>query len=181
MSKDYTAEALQRQATAARALLEDMREDVEGDEELVHDTVEGETDFFEAVKKALEEINDNMATQEGCAAMAKRNKERGDRAKRRAEKLRGLVDRAFQMAEVKSHNFNVATVTSKKIAPGLVVTDEAAIPSEYFKTPDPVLDKKKLLDAIKANKDKTDDDGKPISIPGAQLSNGGMTIQIKWT
>lgn len=167
MAKDYTQEQLQRQAMAAKALIEELN--TGDDESLTHDLVEGETNFFEAVDSALGEMTDCEIIKQGCEAEIARIKKRLDRAKARIEKLKGMIDQGFHLAEIQSHQFATATISKKKVPPKLIVSDEAQIPAKFFKTPDPVLDKKALFDAIKGGE----------SVPGASQSNGGSTIQIR--
>lgn len=163
---DHKGHGISRQAVAAAELVRALQDD---DEQLIHDTVEGETDFFEAVERALDEIADCEIVQAGCAEMGKKISDRATRAKKRAERLRGLIDQAFQMAEVKSHQFPTATITIKAIPPKLIVADEASIPSDFFEPQPPKLDKKALLNALKSGR----------RIEGAELSNGGRAIQIR--
>lgn len=163
--KDETQRELNREAMAAANLVRDLSSE---DAQLNHDMIEGETGFFEAVEGALAEIDecDVMAT--GLKAHIEKLRERLARIERRAETVRGMIDQAFQVAEVKSHKFPTATITQKPVPPKLIVNDESQIPSEFFKPQPPKLDRKALLDAAKAGE-----------VPGAGLSNGGITIQIR--
>lgn len=165
---DYKDHGINRQAVAAAELIRALGEDAE-DETLTHDTVEGETDFFEAVERALDEIGECEIMAAGIADMQKRLSDRLTRTKNRAEKLRGLIDQAFQMAEVKSHKFATATIASKAIPRNLIVRDESQIPTRFFKPQPPKLDRKELLDTLKNGE----------AVPGADMSNGGTTIQIR--
>lgn len=165
---DYRDHGINRQAVAAAELIRALGEDAD-DETLIHDTVEGETDFFEAVGRALDEIGECEIMAAGISDMQKRLSDRLTRANNRAEKLRGLIDQAFQMAEVKSHKFPTATIASKSIPRKLIVTDESQIPTRFFKPQPPKLDRKELLDALKNGE----------AVPGADMSNGGTTIQIR--
>lgn len=163
--KDFTAERLSKNAAAAAELVKALATD---DEVLAHDMVEGETGFFEAVERALDEIAECEIQAAGIADMKKRLTDRETRVKNRKEKLRGLIDQAFQMADVKSHKFPCATITTKAVPPQLVVEDESAIPSRFYKPQPPKLDKAALKDAASVE-----------PIPGVRLSNGGTTIQIR--
>jgi len=164
--QEFIDHGMSRQAVAAAELVRALNDD---DPDLIHDTVEGETDFFEAVQRALDEIAECEIVQSGCADMKQRLSDRETRAKNRADKLRGLIDQAFQLAEVTSHKFPTATITTKRVPPKLIVTDEAAIPARFYAPQPPKLDKKALADALKS--------GGPIE--GAEMSNGGTTIQIR--
>ncbi len=164
--RDLTREQLQKNAIAAKSLIEEIASD---DEALNHDVVEGETNLFEAVEVALSEIEECEIIAAGCDHQIGKLRQRKERAEKRAGRLRGLIDQAFQMAEVKSHTFPTATITTKKTPPKLIVTDEAAIPSKFFKPQPPKLDKSALLSAIRSGE----------QVPGATKSNGGTTIQIR--
>lgn len=166
MTKDFTAEQIQQQATAAASLIQELGET---DDELNHDVIEGETGFFEAVELALAEIDEKQILIDGCDAMIARLTKRKTQARNRQERLRGLVDQAFQMAEIKTHVFATATITTKKVPAKLIVLDEAVIPSKYFVKQPPKLDKALLFKDIK--------DG--IDVEGATKSNGATTIQIR--
>lgn len=170
MSKDYTEADLGRQAQAARALLADLASD---DEDLNHDAVEGETNFFETVQRALDRIAEDEALVEGCKVVMERIANRKRAAEARIERMKGAIDQAWQIAEIQTHRFPTCTISRKAIPPKLIITDESAIPTRFWKTPDPVLDKKALLDAVKARGEGDD------PIPGASLSNGGVTIQFR--
>jgi hypothetical protein len=54
--------------------------------------------------------------------------------------------------------------------PKAIILNEADIPSKFWKAQDPKLDRKAVLDALKAKE----------AVAGAELSNGGETIQIRW-
>lgn len=167
MSKDWTKEEIARQVTAAKSLLEELS--LGEDEDAKHDLVEGETMFFEAIERALNEIDECDVMIVGLDEKIKQFQSRKKRAGDRAERLRGMIDQAFHMAEINSHKFARATISIKRVPPKLVVTDEAALPSKFYAPQPPKLDKKALFDAIKAGEE----------IPGAHKSNGGSTIQIR--
>lgn len=165
VSKDWTKEQLVRQAEAAKALVSQLDDD---DAVLLHDMVEGETEFFEAVERCLDEMGECEIHVAGLSDHIKKMTDRKSRYKNRIDRLRGAIDQAFQMAEVKTHQFDCATVTTKAVPPKLIITDEAAIPSTFFTPQPPALDRKALLDAVKSGE-----------VEGASLSNGGQSIQIR--
>lgn len=166
MAYDATKSALNKEAVAAAELLRELDSD---DAELTHDVIEGETSFFEAVEAALAEIDECDVMAEGLKAHIGKLSDRLRRIENRSERVRGMIDQAFQMAEVQSHKFTTATITTKRIPPKLVVSDEAEIPARFFTPQPPKLDRKALLAALKEGE----------ALPGASLSNGGSTIQIR--
>ena len=157
---------LHTETEAAQALLTGLRSD---DEELCHDMVEGETGLLEAIDAALAEIDDCDVIIAGCKARE------GDLAKRRSaaaarrENIRALIEQAMRVTGLPTARRATATVTLKDVPPKPIISDEAAIPAEYWKTPDPVLDKAKINKAAK--------DGE--SIPGVVMDNGGHSLQVR--
>lgn len=165
MTFDRTKADLGREAMAAAALISELASD---DAQLVHDMIEGETDIFEAIEAALSEIWECEVLAVGLKSHIDEMSERLSMVKNRADRVRGMIDQAMQMAEIEKHKFTTATVSQKKVHPKAIVSDESQIPSRFFKPQPPKLDQKELLSALK--------DG---DVPGASLSNGGTTIQIR--
>ncbi len=62
------------------------------------------------------------------------------------------------------------TLSVSKRAGDLVITDEALLPSRFFKPQPPVLDKKALKDAVIG-------DGEVID--GASIGNGSISLTIR--
>lgn len=154
-----------REAVAAAGLIEALNMD---DERFIHDAVEGETGFFEAVQRALDEMAECEIVSAGIKDMQSRLSDRLRRTQARHDRLRGMIDQAFQMAEIKTHKFPTATITTKAVPPKLIVQDEAEVPSSFFEAQPPKLDKSRLLAACKE-----------APVAGATLTNGGTTIQIR--
>jgi hypothetical protein len=84
------------------------------------------------------------------------------------------------------------TITLGVTAPKVIVTEESEIPSGFWVTPPPQLDKKTLLAALKALRAARDEAVKIEDayerekalqaikpIPGAELSNGGARVTIR--
>ncbi|MGB0299266.1 MAG: siphovirus Gp157 family protein, partial [Paracoccaceae bacterium] len=145
-----------------------VRELTGDDARLAHDLVEGETDFFEAVEAALSEIDECDILIAGLKDHEATLKARRSSIEKRRDRLRGLIDQAFQMASIESHRFATATITTKAVPPKVVILDESEIPARFFTPQPPKLDRSALLAAAKIE-----------AVPGAQLSNGGTTIQIR--
>lgn len=160
---------LKEEAEAARVLLANIRDIIADDEDAAATAVEGETNLIEAIAAAVEQVAADEAHAEAIAAVAKRYAERKSRLEARAERARAAIAVAMDMAGLKKVELPQAVLTIKATPPKAIVTDEAAIPSRFWKPADPKLDKKAVLDALKAG-DKID---------GAELSNGGTTLQIR--
>ena len=166
MTQDATAYTLRREADAARGLLQSLGD---LDEETRCDMVEGETSLHEAIDAALSEIDECEATEAGCKAVADTYQKRAAKAKDRAARVRTLIEQAMVIADVQTVKRPGATFTVKAIPPKAQITDEAAIPSAYWKPQPPLLDKTAINAAFKA--------GQPI--PGVSADNGGTSLQIR--
>jgi hypothetical protein len=117
-----------------------------------------------------------------------------------------MLTNTLDMIEQKKLERPLATVTLKAVAPKLNLVDEAAVPSPYWRQPEPELDRKALTDALKqratcslksmpleAEADKTGLARRSHRkarldallaacppIPGAELTNGSVTVQIRF-
>ena len=163
---DPIADKIRREATAARDLMQAL---AEYDEETRHDMAEGETSLFEAIDAALDEIDQCAEIEAGCAAQIDAYKARLDKFKTRAERLRGMIEQAMVVADVPSIRRPRATLTVKAVKPAPIVSDEAAIPSRFWKPQPPKLDKAAINQAVK--------DGETVA--GVTMTNGGTTLQIR--
>lgn len=203
------ARDLQRDLNAATILKQQLTEmfGEEADADLIRDSIEGETGLFEAIDAVLLQIAADAGHIDGIADATKALGARKKRLENRVEALRTILLNAMDVVGDTRMERPIATMTAKPIAAGLSVTDEAVIPTIYYSQPDPVLDRKKLLDALKSNRDTLEDKLAELSgkiaageiseadagdararliaafppIPGAELGNGGTTIQIRFS
>jgi hypothetical protein len=157
---------IRREADAARGLLSGLGE---MDDETRHDTVEGETSLFEAIDAALDHIDECEAIRAGCDAQAAMYRDRADKAKARQERVRGLIEQAMLIAGVPSVKRPRATLTVRDVKPKPIIADEASIPTRFWKSPDPVLDKKAINEAVATGEE----------VPGVTMDNGGTSLQIR--
>lgn len=156
---------------AARVLLANVRDIIGDDDDAIHDALEGETNLLEAISDAVNRIAELEAHQEALAIQAKALAERKSRFEVQAERVRAAVLVAMGIAELRKLELPQATISRKPVPPKAVITSEAEIPSRFWKPSDPKLDRKAVLDALKAKE----------IVPGAELSNGSETISIKWS
>jgi hypothetical protein len=155
---DWTEYDLAQQATAARDLINFLAENAalnaDDDEELINDSVEGETTFLEAIDKALDQIGDAEQIAYAIKAREAELIGRRKRFEKRAEALRVAVQMAMLQANGErplpfSLQTPCATVTVKDGKPKVIIENEADIPAEFFRQPDPVLDRVALNDFVK--------------------------------
>ena len=166
MTFDRQAERLMSEARAAADLIREIASD---DEALNHDMVEGETSLLEAIEKALEEIDECQIAIVGIKDREATLADRRKRAEARQERIRSLIEQALLVAEFPTVKLPCATLTVSQVAPKSFVDDEAQIPTRFWKSPDPVLDKVAINKAVK--------DGEII--PGVAMTNGTTKLTIR--
>lgn len=165
-TKDRVAMNVTHEMQAASSLIAALSTD---DDTLRHDMVEGETGLFEAVEAAIAEIDECEIIGVGLDAKIGELEARKKRTEARVDRLRGLIEQAMLIAELPSMKLAVATLSVKAVPPKPIYEDEAAIPADYWRQPDPVLDRKKIAEAIKGG----------ATIPGVSLTNGTTSLQIR--
>lgn len=160
---------LRLQTEAVKALVAGL--EAEGvdtaDAELMHDTIEGETGLLEAIDQVLARIDAAEACAIGLETIEARYKLRRQAMEARSDRLRAMIEQAMVIAELRSLQRPAATLTMANRAANVVIDDEAKIPTRFFKSPEPVLDKKALKAALSQGE-----------IEGAHLSQGGVTLTI---
>lgn len=149
-----------------QALYEDL------DPQALIDTLEGETDLSEALQQVASQALDYEALAAATKARKDALGEREARLNKSAETLRTIVLQAIITTGSGTIAGPEMTLAPRKTPPALVIDDESLVPSEYFKSRDPVIDKDKLKAALEAA-------GEDEEIPGAHLSNGGISLTIR--
>lgn len=163
------AHELRLQTIDARNMLADMADLLGDDAELIANTVEGETNLHDVMQAAFKRIAELDGLMNGVASMIANLKDRGERFERQRDTLRQLLCEAMSVAEVKRLETPLGTASLRNVPPRAEIINEADIPAKFWKPQPPKLDKKSVLDALKARE----------PVPGATLSNGGVTVAIK--
>jgi hypothetical protein len=158
-----------RALEAMKVLRSQISDMADGDEDFIRDTLEGETDLEGLVGKLLASIGEDEAHEAGLKAYLDDMKARKDRFGKRADTKRTLIANALEIAGQKKVETPFATVTLAAVKPKAIVTEEADIPTDYWKPQAPKLDLTALSAALR--------DG--AEIPGATLSNGSITVTIR--
>lgn len=167
-AKANAGHALHVQIEAARVLLANYR-DVLGDDDIARaDAIEGETSLKEAIVQGIARIAELEAMETGAETMLANLKARCARLATQKENLRTSLAVALEIAGEKKVETALGTISLKNVPPKCEITDESSIPAKFWKPQEPRLDKKAVLDALKAKED----------VPGAVLGNGGATIQL---
>ena len=123
------------------------------DLQLLADSIEGETQFFEVVDRILVEIADDEALVAAIDAQVSDLKARKERFTKRAETRRAVLEQAFVTVNLPKIERPLATLFLSKRAPKVVIETESEIPARYWKPADPTLDRKQLADELKARRD----------------------------
>jgi hypothetical protein len=162
-----------RQAEAAKRLLANLRlQGVADDEELVADSIEGQTSLVEAIEAALAELDECDVHVVGLKAKEAEFADRRRRIEKRAERIKATIEQALLATDQASMKLPTATLTLVKRAAGLIITNEADIPAGFWieqERPAPKLDQKAILKALN---DKT-------PVPGAGLDNGSYSLTLR--
>ena len=162
---------LQRETEAARVLRAQLLALADGDEEVVRDTIEGETNLHELIENVVADVASDCASVDGIKAHIEAMRGRKERLEARIESRRAAILNAMAIGEIKKMELAIATLTRKPTPPKVQTVDEALIPSEFWKRAEPTLDRKALLEALKDKRE----------VPGASLSNGGESLMMRWS
>lgn len=162
--------ALEVEGEVARSLLANINAVLADDEEATLHAIEGETNLIEAITSAVERVQDLEAMADATKSRLDDLKARRDRFDRQAENIRTALVAALGAVEMRKLELPVATLTIKAVPPKAVINSDADIPAKYWKPQDPKLDLKAITDALKAKE----------LVPGASLSNGGSTLQVRF-
>lgn len=157
-------------AIRAADVLKAQLQKIAGDDpDVIRDTIEGEIDLRELIAVAAERNVIEGAEIEGIDALVEKLQARKDRIKTRIELRRVAMLTAMQSGDIPKLVTPAGTISRKAVPPSALILEESQIPADYWKAQEPRLDKKAVLDALKAG----------TVVPGAQLSNGGETIAIR--
>jgi len=162
--------SLEHETEAARALLANIRAVIADDEEAAADAIEGETSLIEVITSAVERVAELDTLAAATKSRIDDLKARRDRFDRQAENIRTALVAALGAVEMRKLELPLATLTIKAVPPKANVISEADVPSTYWKPQPPKLDLKAITEALKARE----------AVPGASLSNGSETIQIRF-
>jgi Siphovirus Gp157 len=179
----------------ARCLVADLKTYFGEDAPLLTSAIEGETSLFEAIDAVIAEIDEVDVLVTGLREKEAQFTARRRGMEERVRRLRALVEQAMATAEQHSIRRPSATLSLRRLPPDVVVMSEAEIPAEFFlpqPPPPPKLDKAGLraalnacaerLQAAAAIEDALEREAaleRIQPVPGAMLSNGGFSLQIR--
>lgn len=127
-------------------------------------------DFKELCLDLAEEAVERELHADAIDQRIKELTERKTRLLRTAETLRDLVLQCMEIRGEKKIQSPALTLSTSQVKPGIVITDESAIPSRFFAPQPPKLDKAALKEAVLT-------DGEVID--GVAIGNGKSTLTIR--
>lgn len=139
------------------------------DEQALLDTLDGESDFDRQVLAVLRSADNDAMLAAGIEARLDELQARKVRLEERTQNKRAAILHAMQAAGRKKVELPDATVSIRATPPSVIITDEAAVPPDYFTPQPPKLPKSAVKDALQGGKE----------VPGAMLSNGGASLSVR--
>jgi len=139
------------------------------DEETLNDTLEGMTSLHEKLAAVIRSQQHDSDISKALKERICEMRERLKRFENRMEKKRELVTYVMECADIQKINEPDFSASLRLVPPSLHVSDETAIPDEFWKPQPPKLDRQALLTHLKANH----------NVPGAFLNNGAQTVSIR--
>lgn len=162
---------IQIQKEAAKNLLRSLFDDSDpADMDLVRDTVEGQTDLFEAFDRAIARVNTLQDLEKAIAERVDILRKRLDRFKNQRETIRAAMLQAMAEIGVQKVERPTATLSMTKGRASAAIVSEAELPSKFVREEIKIKpDTKAILEALLAGE----------KVPGAELSNGAPSLAIR--
>lgn len=142
--------------------------DLADDEELLKDTLEGETNFNEVMEKLVTQVREQDMMATAVAARINALRDRQTRHTMRMNFYRTLIFRLMQASGINRHRTTEGNLSVGNAPEKVIITDESAIPDEFMRTTKEP-NKTAIKDALKAGND----------VSGATMSNGGLSLTIR--
>jgi hypothetical protein len=136
-------------------------------DQLLLDSLEGQTDLFEMAGRLLDWIENDEGTKAALVSQIQDRNDRKSRAEKRIDAYRETLRGLMEAAGIDKLPLPEATVTLRKVAPKPVVTDPEALPDALCK-----ITRKPDMAAIKAAVIDQ-------PLPGVALDNGGVSLTIR--
>jgi hypothetical protein len=140
----------------------------DGDEQLLLDSLEGETDFHRFMTAVVRRMCEAEACADGIGDLIREVKERQQRFEQRSDAMRSLAFKVMNIAAVRKVELPQATLSIRAGTPKVIVTDEAALPENCIRIkrePDKI--------AIKEHLARGD------QVPGAEMSNAEPVLAMR--
>ncbi len=154
------------------ALLLNQYPELADDEQLLIDTIEGETEVLSVIDKLIRSIENTKILIDGIDARVKELKERKERFDHRIYSLRGFIATLMEAAGVRKLERPTATIYFMNVPPKVVgdfdLRNNPTLPEEFIRTYREV-DKARITAVLKAGE----------HVEGFELSNSPQSLVIK--
>ena len=140
----------------------------DGDEQLLLDSLEGETDFHRFLAAVVRRICEAEACAEGIGDLIREVRERQARFEQRGDALRGMAFKLMNWADVRKVELPQATLSIRAGQPRVIIVDEARLPPDCVRVrtePDKITIKNLLA--------------RGDQVPGAELSNAEPALSVR--
>ena len=139
------------------------------DDETLSDTLDGASDLTDQLQVLIRSALEDESLADALKIRLADMRARVSRLEGRVERKRALAAEVMREAGLPRVIAPDFTASARPVPPGLVVSDEQAIPPAYWVPQPPRLNRQELLGALKAG----------MAVPGATLSNGGSTLAVR--
>jgi len=139
------------------------------DETTLLDTLQGATDLHEAIGEVIRSALDDEAIAASLKSRIADMKERLARFETKSSKKRQLALGAMEEAGIEKILEPDLTISLRVGPCGLEIKNEADIPEWFWIPQDPKLDRRSLLEALKAG----------TAVSGAQLGNSRISLAVR--
>lgn len=129
------------------------------------DSLEGETDLMELSSQIVGRIAEIDGFDAAIKDRQRTLRERAERFGKQKEHLRAALVSLMEASDQSKLELPEATLSIRAIKPKRMVTDETAIPDEFWK--------------VKREIDKTALNAADGEVPGTEWSNGGTSLTIR--
>jgi len=154
---------------SGRAALMANDPDLAADEAVLSDALQPETtDVYALLHRVLRAAEDARALADSADERLKVLTARRDRFRRRSDTLRGTAFAAMDVLGLSKLELPDMTASIVRGKPAAIITDETALPDEYWRTTRAV-NKAAINDAIKQG----------VVIPGVEMTNAIPSLQVR--
>lgn len=137
------------------------------DDQTLADTLEGCTDFREVIAAMAEQAERDALMADLLKQRIKDLTARKSRYQAREETVRREIQRGMEETGERKIELPECTLSLRSVPPSVIITDESLLPDDFC-----TIVRKPDRKSIKAALE----DGE---VPGAMLSNGGVTLAVK--
>ena len=139
------------------------------DEETLRDTLEGLSNLHEMLAVVIRSQQEDRVLSGALRTRIGEMQERLKRLEQRLEQKRELASQVMEQARIQKIVESDFTASLRQVPRPLVVSDESAIPSEFWKPQPPKLDRQRIGELLRGEEE----------VPGACLGNGGQTLSVR--